>query len=215
MAIGGGAGAALLLLFLLPGEDWWHARGPMNVGHEKIACSFCHARAPGTVRQQLQANARVLLGLRQQSAPIGLLPVSNAACASCHERAEDNHPVFRFVEPRFAKARRAISPQFCTSCHLEHSGKRVTREPTFCVNCHEKLEMRSDPLDVSHAKLIAAKKWESCLGCHDFHGNHVMTLDTVVSQAFLPEQVRVYFAGGTSPYGDSLRYPATDEPIKR
>ena len=35
-------------------------------------------------------------------------------------------PYFDFFEPRFAEAREKIQPQFCLSCHLEHSGKRVT-----------------------------------------------------------------------------------------
>ena len=48
---------------LLPGVEHFTAPGKMNTGHERLACDSCHRPAPGTVRQQLQANARYLLGL--------------------------------------------------------------------------------------------------------------------------------------------------------
>ena len=63
------------------------------------------------------------------------------------------------------------------SCHREHQGVRVTlTEIGYCRHCHEETRLKRDPLDVSHEALIKAKEWDSCLGCHDFHGNHRMTV---------------------------------------
>ena len=113
----------------------------------------------------------------------GHQPVTNATCLECHDRPNDRHPVFRFFEPRFAEAREQIQPQYCLSCHLEHSGKRVTTfEITSCVHCHKDITLNHDPTTISHEDLIEAGQWESCLGCHDFHGNHVMKPKMVVEQ---------------------------------
>ena len=62
--------------------------------------------------------------------------------------------------------------------------------------------MEEDPLDVSHETLVNDERWETCLGCHDYHGNNAYTLATEVSEAFTPEQVQSYADGGDSPYGD-------------
>ena len=135
--------------------------------------------------------------------------VTNENCLACHERPNDRHPVYRFLEPRFLKAREALSPQFCVSCHAEHKGQRVTRtEIDYCVNCHKKTRLRKDPLDVSHERLIALKRWESCLGCHDFHGNHMMKTAKTVEAIIPAEKIRAYFQGGASPYGTERRYKA-------
>jgi hypothetical protein len=202
------AGSLVTAVLVFPGQERFHAHGPMNTGHQNVACDDCHRAAPGTFRQQLQANARYLIGRRSEAAEIGRLPVDNAACLDCHERPDDRHPVFRFRELRFAEARRAIAPHRCESCHLEHSGRRVTRDNGFCVNCHGTLEMKVDPLDVAHAELVRTARWESCLGCHDFHGNHLMEEPTRLADATDPARLAEYFAGGASPYPEALRHPA-------
>ena len=51
-----------LLVYATPGREAWHNAGPATPGHESFACAECHVEAPGTVRQQLQANARAALG---------------------------------------------------------------------------------------------------------------------------------------------------------
>lgn len=184
----------------------------MNTGHEDLKCKSCHKPAPGTVRQQLQANLRYVLGLRETAADFGQQDVGNEICLGCHDRPKDRHPVYRFLEPRFAKAREQIQPQFCISCHLEHQGKRVTREESgYCVNCHKETKLKKDPINISHEQLIAQDRWESCLGCHDFHGNHVMKTKRVVEEAWSPERVRAYFGGGPSPYPKELYYNAKKE----
>lgn len=205
-------GLAVTVVLLLPGREALHAKGAMNTGHQDLACDSCHRPAPGSLRQQLQANARWSLGLRAEPADFGRSDVGNAACLRCHERPNDRHPVFRFVEPRFAEARRAIAPQFCVSCHREHSGRRITAEQGYCVNCHSDLDLEDEPVvDVSHAELAERGDWSSCLGCHDFHGNHEMETPTRRSAAMPPARLADYFAGGPTPYPGEVVYPALTE----
>ena len=205
-------GLVVVCVLVLPGQERFHVKGAMNVGHEEVSCGSCHKFARGTVRQQIQANAQYVLGVRETPVDFGHQPVTNAICLECHDRPNDRHPVFRFFEPRFAAPREKIQPQFCLSCHLEHSGKRVTTFPiTFCVHCHKDTSLRHDPTTISHEDLIAADQWESCLGCHDFHGNHVMQLNRVVEQVLPSEKIREYFEGGASPYSDTKYYKAKPE----
>lgn len=205
-------GLLALAVLLLPAYDTYHVRGPMNSGHDTLKCESCHQGAPGSLRQQIQANLRYALGLRERLADFGHQAVTNENCLACHERPNDRHPVYRFLEPRFLKAREALSPHFCVSCHSEHKGRRVTRAETgYCVNCHKKTKLRKDPLDVPHDRLIALNRWESCLGCHDFHGNHIMKTKKTVEAIIPAGKIRAYFQGGPSPYGDERRYKAKKE----
>lgn len=206
------AGLLVLGLFLFPAGEKLHARGPMNSGHEDLQCASCHKDAPGSARQQIQANLRFILGQRDKPADFGHSPVGNEACLACHERPNDRHPVYRFLEPRFAKVRESLRPHRCTSCHAEHNGKRVTlAEVGYCVNCHKETKLRKDPVDVPHERLIALKLWETCLGCHDFHGNHIMKTAKSVENVIPPERIRAYFEGGPSPFGDARYHKAKKE----
>ena len=209
------AGSAVVVVLGAPGFEQLHAPGPMNTGHDRVACEACHRPAPGSLRQQLQTAARNALGLTATASDIGFRPVTNAACLSCHDRPDDRHPVFRFLEPRFAKARAELHPELCTSCHAEHDGVRVTRaETTFCRTCHADLQVEHDPIDVPHRELVASGRWETCLGCHDFHGNHARVVPRRLADAIPVEQIRAYFEGGASPYGDPVRRARTPE-VKR
>src|SRR6187401_720798 len=97
--------SAVIVLFIsLPGEKGLLASGPMNTGHEALECRSCHLPAPGTMRQQIQANFKYLLGRRESEADFGYRPVSNDTCIDCHDRPNDRHPVSRFLEPRFDEA---------------------------------------------------------------------------------------------------------------
>jgi len=180
----------------------------MNVGHEQIACDSCHRPAPGTVRQQLQANARFAIGLRAEPVDFGERRVENADCLSCHERPFDRHPVSRFSEPRFEQARAAANVQRCEGCHREHGGTRVTSETTVCENCHSDIKLRVDPLDVSHERLARERRFSTCLGCHDFHGNHVMKPAEHISEVIALDRIEAYLRGGRSPYPAELRMHA-------
>lgn len=210
--LGACLGLAGLTFNVLPTGEWLHAKGPMNAGHATLACAACHKDAPGSARQQIQANLRYFLGLRGTPAEFGRLAVGNEACLACHERPNDRHPVYRFLEPRFAQAREHLRPQQCTACHAEHQGKRVTlAEIGYCVQCHKDTKPRKDPVEPPHADLIAQKNWDSCLGCHDFHGNHLGKPPKAIGAAIPPARLRAYFDGGPSPYGEGRRYHAKKE----
>ena len=209
------AGAMMALIvvafFFVPGQEAHRSIGPANTGHESLECGACHVSAPGTMRQQVQANLRYQLGQRSHPVDFQNQPITNDTCLECHARPTDSHPVFRFNEPRFAQARADIQPQLCVSCHLEHEGKRVTIEPGFCSHCHQDLELKNDPLDVTHTELVMANNWNSCLGCHDFHGNHLMELATELDQALDIEEILTYFEGSPSPYANEKLYSAKEQ----
>ena len=211
LVAGTGASLAITVALTLPGQANLRARGPMNPGHAALACGSCHRSAPGTMRQQLQANARYLIGLRTKPVAFGRLPVENSVCLDCHERPNDRHPVFRFREPRFQEAREALAPHRCGSCHREHTGRRLMTSVDFCSECHSELAMKVDPLDVPHATLVDGGRWQTCLGCHDFHGNHVHDEPTRIAQAISPERLLDYFGTGDSPYPGQLHHPARTE----
>jgi len=204
-------GIPLLLAALFVGAttraDRWFAAGPANTGHEDLACGECHHEAAGTIRQQLQANVQHAMGAREDAVPLGFLAPDNQTCVECHDReGEDRHPPFRFREPRFEDARADLGPQYCTSCHQEHLGVRVTAPVDFCQHCHLEFEPEEDPIEPTHQALADAGAHEQCLGCHDFHGSHIYELPVAHEAAFGLEAVQAYLDGGASPYGEEKRF---------
>jgi hypothetical protein len=206
-------GGLALVVLLSPDQESLHARGPMNSGHEDLECEYCHQPARGTLRQQIQANARYLTGQRNSPADFGLSAAGNDQCLACHERPNDRHPVFRFNEPRFQEARSAIHPESCISCHREHRGERTTiASLDYCQHCHEDTLLKNDPVDISHEELIADERWNTCLGCHDFHGNHLMEVPDKLSEAIPPGELQIYLRGGESPYGNDKYHEPSKKP---
>lgn len=185
--------------------------GPLQAGHDKVNCESCHRPSPGTVRQQIQAKLHYFIGLRAKSVDFGYGAVTSAACLDCHARPNERHPIFRFREPRFQKAVSEIKATSCLGCHSEHTTYRATANLTFCQACHEALRLTSDPLDVSHEDLISARNWQSCLGCHDFHGNHAQQTPRVLDAAIPPIEIRKYLAAGPSPYAVPKLFEARED----
>lgn len=212
LSLGAVAGAATIGWLASAGHAEL-APGPMNTMHDDLACEACHREAPGTLRQQLQAAARNALGLATTDVDIGYRRVTSEDCRACHDRPDDRHPVGRFLEPRFAAARDALAPEHCSSCHREHSGMRVTADPTLCRHCHADTTIEHDPLDVSHRQLVATQQWSTCLGCHDYHGNHAAKPERRMVYARSLADIRRYFEGGRSPYGAPI-HRATPEPAR-
>ncbi|MFT4699299.1 MAG: putative CXXCH cytochrome family protein [Flavobacteriaceae bacterium] len=197
----------MLCFFLKPNNEYYLAKGSFNAGHNNLKCIECHKSAPGTTRQQLQANMKSFLGLKDEYVPFGSLKAGNKECLSCHNRPNDVHPTHRFMEPKFISARKEIQPQNCVSCHNEHSGKRVTIEQIgFCVNCHKDIKINNDPLDISHENLISTNQWSTCLQCHDFHGNHIYQTPTSIKDTIDLKKVENYFEGGEDPYSKIKQY---------
>ena len=206
--------AASIAWLTYPGRSVWHSSGRANTGHEDIDCDKCHRSAVGTIRQQIQANVKHWIGLRSSAADLGFKAVENADCLNCHDRPNDRHPVFRFLEPRFSEARLALSPQHCVSCHAEHQGLRVSiQNIDLCKHCHGDTALKKDPIDIPHKDLIDSQRWSTCLGCHDFHGNHVMQTETVVDRVLHAETINNYFGGGKTPYSSKKKYHALLEAV--
>lgn len=210
--VGFSAGLSVIIVFVMvlafyPKAENLNMIGPLNTGHEDLACIECHTPARGTLGQQIQTNLMFAMGKRKTKVEFGLENVDNNKCLACHDRPNDRHPVHRFEEPRFAEARKAINPTKCASCHTEHHGIRITIESAaFCANCHQDTEMNNDPLDISHKELIAQGNWNSCLQCHDFHGNHVMHVAEKMQDTISLSDIVNYFKGGASPYPDKKQY---------
>ena len=202
-------GVVTLGVLLAPGSEDFHSRGPATPGHEEVECVACHTPAAGTLGQQIQANLQYVVGRRKAPVTFGHEDPDNNDCLECHERPSDNHPVFRFEEPRFADVRAVLAVQNCITCHREHRGVRVSMpEVTFCRHCHDEFELKRDPLDVSHRDLAERQDWESCLGCHDFHGNHVRETQTRLADGISLERVLDYFRDGPTPYSERKQYEA-------
>lgn len=218
IGIGAGVvlGAAVVVVLNAPGCETFHAPGPMNTKHEQLACSGCHREAPGTVRQQLQtvAYAGIALGAAETPVDVGYRAVTNTDCLSCHDQTDDRHPVFRFLEPRFAAVRERLHPEQCAACHREHAGVRVTIvERTYCRHCHDTIALEQDPLDITHRELVATQRWDSCLGCHDYHGNHASKPPRRLRDAIPEGRIQTYFDGGPSPYGEPNRRASAQQEV--
>jgi hypothetical protein len=203
---------ALLSLLMWPDAAWLQAAGKPTPGHENLQCSACHMAAPGELRQQLQASLRYFLGLRESPAPIGNADVANSACYACHERPTEHHPLSLMGELRFLDVQTEHGVHNCTGCHQEHHGVRVTASPTICSNCHSDDLVVNDPITPDHAALFASGKWDSCLRCHDFHGNHQMktgdyNYPSTLEQGVASQDVLDHLGAGKSAYGPVL-HPA-------
>lgn len=203
LAYAAGLAAAMLPLWLLnPAMADFVPNAAHSPGHADFACADCHTEAPGTFRQQVQAKTKRLLGMREDDIDFGMRRVDNAVCVDCHANPDDRHPAHRFLEPRFEAARTSLAPQECVSCHREHTGTRLSQTNTaFCATCHGDMKVKDDRTRPTHAALVRGARWETCLTCHDFHGNHAYDPPTDLKNALAPGAVNAYFGSGKSPYG--------------
>jgi hypothetical protein len=64
------------------------------------------------------------------------------------------------------------------------------------------------PASPTHAELTTQGRWDTCMACHDYHGNHTQRVPTQMSRAVPQADVLSYFRGGPSPYGTEVRSPA-------
>jgi hypothetical protein len=70
--------------------------------------------------------------------------------------------------------------------------------------------VKEDTIEPTHALLVASERWETCLSCHDFHGNHIRTTPTRLEDGAAEAAVARYLAGGQDVYGSEVRFPARD-----
>ncbi len=199
--VGIAVGIVVLALLSFPERNALVARGPMNTGHEALSCQDCHVPADGTAAQQASSNVYHWLGLRDSAISFGSEDVDSKDCLACHERDADRHPISRFLEPRFAEARQHIKAYDCITCHTEHQGRRVTLSTiTYCMHCHQDTAINNDPVTPTHVELVQQESWNTCLQCHDFHGNHKMTTPLNLDEGLSEEMIWDYFHGAPSPY---------------
>lgn len=199
------------LLFVKPAEEYMSI-GPMNLGHEGFSCNTCHTDAKGNWIQQIQSNTEQAIGLRKEMVAFGSLPANTKKCLACHERDNDRHPTHRFLEPKHQKAIKQIDATNCNTCHSEHNGKRVTlANGNYCVNCHQKTRVKNDPLDTSHEELFKKGLWNTCLQCHDFHGNHQAKAATKMKDTIPMFKINNYFMGGDDPYQGVKKFKALSQ----
>ncbi len=201
LIVGTVLGALFVVFLTFPQRNDLVAKGPMNTGHESIDCSECHLPARGSMAQQVSSNVYHWLRLRDSAMSFGSEDVTSDSCLECHERPDDRHPISRFLEPRFADARQQLEVYSCITCHTEHQGKRVTL-PTigYCVHCHQDTELENDPIRPAHAELVRTESWNTCLQCHDFHGNHKRDTPVSLMDGIPEERIWKYFHGAPSPY---------------
>jgi hypothetical protein len=196
---------ALPAFLLLPDLQELRPHGHPNVGHEQLKCVACHAEAPGSTRQALQAKVKHALGLRETGAVLGMQPVGSATCVRCHANPDDRHAPNRFLEPRFDQARADTGAHLCASCHREHSAARVTVPSTaYCASCHQELRVQGDKASPTHEDLVRHKRWDTCLQCHDYHGNHKWTAPLRLQDGADLQVLEKYLRGGPSPYGSTV-----------
>ncbi|MCB4798096.1 cytochrome c3 family protein [Neotamlana laminarinivorans] len=205
-------GALVFVLLSLESNEEYVSVGPMNTGHEELSCFACHADAKGNLIQQVQSNTSHAFGFREEGVDFGTQDVTANNCLECHDRPNDRHPIYRFSEPRFSDAIKNIDATTCVTCHSEHHGERVTLgKIDYCMNCHQDLSVESDPLDISHKDLISQEKWETCIQCHDFHGNHRYEVPTQMKDTFSLKSISNYLKGDKDPYGMDKKYTALSQ----
>lgn len=205
--------AALPLFLLVPTAEDLRPHGHPNVGHEQLKCVSCHVESSASTRQALQAKAKFALGLRQSGAVAGMQPVTSSTCIQCHANPDDRHAPNRFLEPRFDKARADVGPQLCVSCHREHSGVRVTApKASYCVSCHQDMQVKNDKVSPTHKQLVVQKRWETCMQCHDYHGNHRWNAPLRLQDANALDVLNKYLKDGPSPYGATVVKARQEKP---
>jgi hypothetical protein len=113
--------------------------GPVSTAHAmfETECRLCHGPGPAPGAPVTQAS----LAGAAAAAPAGFfLPVSDAACKTCHAGPDHN-------------ARSDTPP--CGSCHVEHVGKSVLVQiaDRHCVQCHGDLKTRDGKPADYHDKI--------------------------------------------------------------
>ena len=90
----------------------------------------------------------------------------------------------------------------------------TTPTTDFCKHCHEDVEIHNDPLDVKHDFLIQTGQWNTCLQCHDFHGNHIFEVPKKMKDTIPQKVVKAYYEGGSDPYGDVKEFIARTKSVE-
>ena len=210
-------GSIAILVFIC--THWLYNDTPFSTmgntirGHEQLHCADCHEESPGTVRQQIQAKIQFWLGNRGDIA-WQHSPINNKTCTDCHDQSDNVHASHLFLESKYEAQRAEFAPEQCVSCHQEHRNNRVNiQSMTFCSECHNDMQLETDslkpPSSPTHDELVQANDWSSCLGCHDYHGNHIRETPIMYSERIPIQDIRTYIHNGNAIYGTNTLHPAT------
>ncbi len=201
----------LLAAFNTPQQEQFLSPGGDREMHEGMRCDQCHESAPGTIRQQVQANLQHWLGFRNNGASFITEAVDSVDCQDCHEMPNNRHPYHRFAHSEYFDLRAILGQHECSGCHDHHSSANIVPSMDFCMHCHRVWGDKKDTITPRHTTLIAEERWETCLQCHDFHGNHDYSAPLLLTEALSVEQIQDYLDGNApAPYGDLL-YPYPKE----
>ena len=80
----------------------------------------------------------------------------------------------------------------------------------FCSTCHSDLGAIDKPIQPTHPELVAGERWDTCMRCHDYHGNHVREAPRTLEEAFDGRTVLRHLDSGAPLYGEK-REPASGE----
>jgi hypothetical protein len=132
-------GALWLVVSAVREDQRLYNGGPVSTAHAmfETECRLCHGPGPAPGTPVTQAS----LASAAAAAPAGFfLPVSDAACKTCHAGPDHNA--------------RSDTPA-CGSCHVEHVGKSVLVQiaDRHCVQCHGDLTTRDGKPADYHAKV--------------------------------------------------------------
>ncbi len=185
------------------------AHGPLITAHAGVDCQKCHLTAPGSIRQQLQAQVKYALGYRKKAVDFGYSKVRSSQCLSCHSSPNDRHPIYRFREPRFATAVKEVNATSCLGCHSEHRSSFLSTSTTFCSTCHEDLIVKSDPIEITHKSLIEDAQWDSCISCHGYHGNHIFSAPKRMADRIPSQEIQEYLHGERLVFGATKKFEVT------
>lgn len=144
LSIAAPALAALWLLVAAVGDDQRiYNGGPVSTAHAMFEseCRLCHGPAPALGPDTPLTQPSLAAAARATSAGF-FLPVSDAACTTCHAGPEHN-------------AKSSLPP--CGSCHVEHVGKSVLVQipDRHCVQCHADLKTKDGRPSDFHPRIPA------------------------------------------------------------
>ena len=74
------------------------------------------------------------------------------------------------------------------------------------------MEVPYDKTVPTHAQLKEEEAWETCMSCHDFHGNHMTEIPNRLQDGISTEALLDYMDGGSDPYSEEKHHTAQVQP---
>ncbi len=118
-------------------------------------------------------------------------------CSACHSTmAMKNDPLGDFPKTQEVASIETPKPVVKT-----RSIKPVAKTRSFQILPPPSAAIIEDAKPaMSHAILASTNRWDTCMGCHDFHGNHQRTTPTSMSMRIDTRLLQAYLIDGMDPY---------------